>query len=122
MRDDDKLWAVEFPNGTIAVSSDRALFKNYPTLESFQSDVAAMGFTTTFIDTPDHYINIKDNQHRGGSWVIEHGDACRVRGQMRSCAYTFFAETHINGSRVYPTGRFRMSVEDGYVTLTPVGE
>lgn len=118
---DDKIvgWACEFPDGTVGASG-RSLFRTYPNLDSFKADMRAALMTVQFVDNPDHYITISEDQHRGGAWVIEHGDACRVKGEMGHCMFTAFARDHINGSRIYPTGRFLMHDDDGYIALSAV--
>jgi hypothetical protein len=120
VRDDHIVgWAVEFPNGRVATDSPH-LFREYPTLESFKMDNPTL--EVQIVDRADHFIMIRDDQHRGGAWIIEHSDNCRVKGTMGDCLYTAFARDNINGSRVYPTGRFRMYLDEGHMVLAPVGD
>lgn len=67
--------------------------------------------------TTGHHVIVIDDVN---GWVIEHTLDCRFNGRMADCAFTVWARENINGSRIYPTGRFTMNVEDPhYMTLEP---
>lgn len=69
-----------------------------------------------WIPADDHFINID-----GTKWSVEHSGRCRLQGEMAACEFHVFGDVNVaSGQRVYPTGRFRMEIEDDTMVLQPV--